>query len=146
MRAYVHEAGLKEAYRRIDDAGEYLRNALDTYKSECSRYKFILAALWGRVSDNSVEKVADFFGLSDISDEKWPGNPDVSAWVVKNGIYVREGYPQPGQITCGDTIMVLGEEEKHRRECASLTTYATIPPGLESIGLKEVPSFIVRIP
>lgn len=126
-RAYLHDAGIEvyggETESAMISAAEYFRGVLDDARERCDKYNFVLAALW---ADNG-EKVADFFGLYDIHPEKWPGNPDVDTWVVRNGVWRREN-----PTTCGDALIVLGEEERFRRESKNLEAYSRGWPIWES--------------
>lgn len=136
VRAYLHEAGL-DAYSTleigsVDAARKYF---LDVFEwQDVSKYQFVLAAMWGKVNGvNEPERNIDFFGLSDIDENGWPGNPEVSAWVVKNGVVV----PQK-EITCGDTLIVLGEEEKYRRKCKNMADYSLIIPEINICDIESV--------
>jgi hypothetical protein len=90
-----------------------------------SRYKFILASMWGKLPDRI--KVIDFCGLSDMDESRWPGNPDVSMWVVENGVYIPEGR------TCEDSIIVFGREGDFRRSLPGLEEFRRNYPDLEEM-------------
>lgn len=125
IRSYVHEAGISEAYGSKDpvlEARNHLLEILERNREKLRVFNYVLAAIWG---DNGT-KFIDFFGYNGIN--RWPGNPDVSAFVSRNGIYV----PQT-QTTCGDTLIVLGEEEKHRRTRSSLDDYMNNPPYIPNL-------------
>lgn len=125
VRAYLHTAGFEEVYGgKIEPAADYLLEVLSIFHSlptpEQGNQDFLLAAIWGEIkpSDHTPSRNLDLFGLSDIV-KNWPGNPDVSAWVFENGVY-----KHTHQITCGDTLIMLGEEENFRRtRCGSLNDY-----------------------
>lgn len=123
-RAYVHTAGFEEVYSgEISKAADYLFSIVNDpgYKS-FRKSDFLLAALWGSAGN----KMGDLFDLSDIGPEKeWPGNPDVSPWVLKNGFYF-----QDDQIICGDTLIMLGREEEFRRKTSGLEEYCQRYPDL----------------
>ncbi len=130
VRAYVHKAGLKEAYSTTlpqlfqeekNRVRNYLIEVLDKNQEEYSKYRYLLAALWGQINPSDqtkAAKVIDFSGFSGIDDEKWPGNPDVFSWVVKDGVCI-----PTNQITCGDTLIALGVEEQLRRRTKNLADY-----------------------
>lgn len=122
VRAYLHRAGLLSAYGQkdtpVDCAKSYMTEVIES--TDLQRYAWVLAAIWG---NSSGERCIDFFGYGGISD--WTGNPDVSAFVVKNGIII----PQK-EITCGDTLIVLGKEESFRRTTQNLEEYASKWPFL----------------
>ncbi|MSR86130.1 hypothetical protein EXS74_01915 [Candidatus Woesearchaeota archaeon] len=46
------------------------------------------------------------------------------AWTLQNGIYYPEN--DTHKITCGDGILILGQEEAYRRRCRSLEEYIII--------------------
>lgn len=79
----------------------------------------MLGYAWGDRKTN--QKVIDLFGFNDIND--WPGNPDVSAYVVRNGVLIRDEL-----ICCGDALILLGREEEHRRKKESLEDYMSTMP------------------
>lgn len=81
---------------------------------------FLIAILWG---DDGV-KVADVFGYAKT--EEWPGNPEVSNWVFRDGVYL----PNPNYITCSNSIRMLGMEENARRGTKSLEEYMKLNPFL----------------
>ena len=91
---------------------------------EIMKFDYLLGAIWGKKD----EKIIDLFGFSDISE--WPGNPDVTSFVIKNGGYdTREDDDSfVESYTCGDTLIMLGEEEKYRRTTKSLDEYMRNPP------------------
>ncbi len=130
VRAYVHEAGFNEAYKGdIEEAQAYLKDfmtdSLRWYSGkEIMKFDYLLGAIWGKKD----EKIIDLFGFSDISE--WPGNPDVTSFVIKNGGYdTREDDDSfVESYTCGDTLIMLGEEEKYRRTTKSLDEYMRNPP------------------
>ena len=81
----------------------------------------------------------DFSGISDISDEKWPGNPDIDPWVVREGIYVSD--TKEKTKLCGDGRIVFANEEVYRRlRTKNLRDYAENPPPAAKI-LNLSPSF-----
>lgn len=124
VRAYLHTAGFDKVYRTIENALDYFVKVLDKNSKENDRYSLILAAIWGQAAEDKIRYI-DFFGFSDINKEKWPGNPDISAWVMQEGVCVPKK-----EITCGDTLIVLGEEEKYRRKQKSLEKYISSWPNL----------------
>lgn len=118
VRAYLHDSGVG-FYKNIWDARNYLLEVLGKDKENVSKYNFILAALWGKTEDDSkIKKIIDFIALSDIDETRWPGNPEVSAWVVENGVYVPKK-----EITCGDGLIMASEEEKFRRTTSGIEEF-----------------------
>jgi hypothetical protein len=130
-RAYIHD----KAYSAdgctpstiVSCLDKHLQNALARNHKLLIGACFLLAAIWG---DNGA-KMIDLFKYSDI--RKWPGNPDVSAFVFKNGVYI----PKRREITCGDTLIMLGYEERKRRHSENLEKYMENPPHIE--GLRILP-------
>ena len=61
---------------------------------------------------------------------KIQGGLDGSSFIIKNGRYdVREDYNSfVESYTCGDTLIMLGEEEAYRRTTRSLDEYMRNPP------------------
>lgn len=149
VRAYLHAKGV-EAYapvaqklfdtgRDVEDkleaAKEYLETALrpetiprkifQREESGAQKPSYILAFLWG---NEEKERMMDCFGFYGVPVfPHWPGNPDVQAWVLCNGMYIPEQAFQR-EITCGDGLMILGQEEAYRRRCRSLEEYLNNPP------------------
>lgn len=122
-RAHLHRAGMG-AYGNSD--GERRRNAVQ-YLGELvhtqgfnrivaeNRLEYAIAAMWG----DDGKRIADLFGFKDVKD-KWPGNPDVMSWDFRDGVFTR------GALTCGDTLIMLGGEERYRRTTPDLETYMRI--------------------
>ncbi|MFQ5621060.1 MAG: hypothetical protein ACE5FT_04410 [Candidatus Nanoarchaeia archaeon] len=76
-------------------------------------------ALW---ADEFEDKVIDVFGFR--GERRRPGNPEVDAWVYRDGL-LKCGK----NISRGDTLTMLGEEEKYRRTCENLREYvSSLPP------------------
>lgn len=130
FRAYVHNTGA-ELYDSghlsiaeiTEDVTKQLISSLVRNPELVTGAAYLLAAMWGC----DEKKIIDLFAFSDIGD--WPGNPDVAAFVLENGVYA----PENKKITCGDTLMVLGIEEKHRRRCTNLDDYMRRPPGIPDL-------------
>jgi len=90
---------------------------VDTQRPEIEQFDYLLAVMWG----DKRTKVIDFFGYSDVQD--WPGNPDVSSWVLRDGVFMHKKNLTRGDTTCGDSLIMLGEEERYRRTRANLSDY-----------------------
>jgi hypothetical protein len=129
FRAYVHTAGFGDVYEGIHEAIGYLRDVMASQADDLTGFDFILAAIWGYGGDEP-KKIIDLFGLSDMDQDKWPGNPDVSAWVLENGVYMKRTEITTGDTTCGDTLIMLGREEEHRRSLRCLDAYKNMWPHL----------------
>ena len=133
IRAYFHNAGLGNAFGKLPShqsetvdhkAKKYLVTILHTEAYRLIEHaNFLLAALWGDGDD----KMIDLFKFTDI--QAWPGNPDAGAYVLRNGVYV----PERREITCGDTLMVFGAEERHRRTTKTLKEYIENPPEIPGL-------------
>lgn len=125
VRAYVHSAGFS-IFGLLEEAEIYLMKALDSkeQKEASQGADYILAAIWGDTRDSA--EVIDFFAYSGI--KEWPGNPDVSAWMVRAGHQLSL---EPRSVaTCGDTTIILGEEEKRRRKAKNLEDFMQRGPEL----------------
>ncbi len=112
-RGYVHEFGYDVWGNKGKVVIEYLSNCLKNMPKGFMEDDFILAALWG----NNGKRMIDCIGLRGIKNN-WSGNPEVNAWVYDNGVYIITR-----NITCGDGLIMLGEEEKFRRTTSSLEEY-----------------------
>lgn len=129
-RIYVHEH-LGDLFKRYKDTeGGAIRYGLRAVKDNRKRKElrdtdYFIGVVWGDTENN--QKVCDLFAYSDLDPGNWPGNPDVSAWVIRDGVFQREN-----PITCGDTLLVLGIEEEWRRNCKNLREYLSRDPYLTS--------------
>lgn len=126
-RVYVHRAGFPDVWGSDTYQGglkktsnyfvdTYLSDHLTRMKYSADKFNFLLGVMWG----NETDKMMDLFGFK--YDRVWPGNPEVHGFVIKNGVQLK-GNPVTNPLTCGDSLILLGEEEKHRRTCSDLTTY-----------------------
>jgi len=119
-RAYLHKAGISAwGENALNRAGGCFIHTLE--KHNFKEFDFFLATLWANEEEDFI---VDLFGFRDIY--PWPGNPEVTNWVIKEGVIVPDN-----KSTCGDTLIVLGEEEKFRRTRRDLTDYLENPPGGE---------------
>jgi hypothetical protein len=139
-RVYFHKSGFYDAFfdPNKEDASSALDNGLDHVErvlrrdhtqAQISRrpglfhdMDFFLAGVWG---DNG-DKMIDFFKYSGLNGE-WPGNPEMTSFVFRNGVY----QPEERGVTCGDGLIILGTEERHRRTTSDLSEYLGSPPNLE---------------
>ena len=97
------------------------------------RFKFIIGIVWG---NDEGDKMIDAFGYK--LTPTWPGNPEIYNWTFKNGVLIPEPSQKPSglkNITCGDGIIIMGEEEKYRRKCRALYDYTGHPPDIEGLKL-----------
>ncbi len=113
-KVFFHSAGFKELYGSIKYARIYSELSLMRSYKDLSGFDYVLSVLWGNVQ--TQEKIMDIFGFSDT--EPWPGNPDVSSYILKNGVLRKEN-----PMTCGDSLILLGQEESTRRSCKNLKEY-----------------------
>lgn len=81
---------------------------------------YLIMTFWG------IKEVpmVDVFGFGKDY-ETWPGNPEVYAWVYQNKVYM----PTPN-ITCTESLQMLGKETEHRRKCRNLEEYLKTRPDL----------------
>lgn len=101
----------------IGSAKDYLRDMLKEHHAELKEYDFWLAALWRKIYRGKDEGIISLFCFQGI--RPWPGNPNVSAQVLVDGVYK----PSYNSITCGDTLVLIGLEERFRRSTSSLESY-----------------------
>ena len=126
VRAYLHQAGFKEVFEgKIEIAKSYFLGIFDSQHKNLDNFGYVLATIWG---DNG-SKIIDFFGYRPTRPEE---NPEVYAWVVCDGAVVRSGLDH-NPTTCGDSLIVLGREEEHRRKTKDLTDFMSNPPPLEEV-------------
>ena len=119
LRVYCHEAGYVDAFQRGPNSPRtYVEEIFARHKRILEPADFLIAALWG----DKGQKIAEVFGYAGIY--PWPGNPEVNSWVFRDGIY----HLYEREIACGDTMIVLGEEEKARRKSPNLQFYMENPP------------------
>ena len=119
-RAYVHEVGFHEAFEgNVEHVRAYLFEVLRG-QQRLEGTQFVLAAIWG---NKRRDKVTDLFAYSDI--REWPGNPTIDTYNIKNGLWL-----PTSSKTCGDALIVLGEEERHRRTTPNLTAYLKTGPDM----------------
>lgn len=137
-RAYIHEAGLRGAYEGqtpsslqhiILNAAEFVRQVTSTEPntSFLNKFAYFFTFPWGL---NGQKKI-DLVGYRDI--KEWPGNPSVSVWNYKNGIFVKAS-PDEDEL-CGDATIVLGREEEFRRTINTLKGFMTTAPKIRGLNL-----------
>jgi len=122
VRAYVHGSG-SDVFSDDGAPRGHLTDVLERHAGLFTDADFLLAALWG----NNGDRMIDLFKYTGI--REWPGNPEVAAYVFKDGIYK----PNARDITCGDTLIVLGIEEAHRRKTGNRGDYIRNPPDIEGL-------------
>ena len=116
LRAYFHNSGLVEAFgaeKTVINAKKHLLESLIANSSLSADASYLIAAVWGEEGN----KMIDLFKYSKLNG--WPGNPTVSSFVIKNGVYA----PERRDITCGDTLIMLGLEEQLRRRTVNVIQY-----------------------
>jgi len=128
FRAYIHSSAAPAfsptAHTNLEEqVRENLLLHLGKNFNLVKDFDFLITAAWG---DNK-DKMLDIFGYSGIK-ENWLNNPGISFYVLRNGVLSQEK-----EITCGDTLIVLGEEEKYRRTTLDLTSYIENPPKIEGL-------------
>ncbi len=124
LRVYVHNDGLREAYH--GQPSEAVRHVREMYLLQpIANHSLVIAIAWGRASDHS--KIVDLYGYALGEDHK--ENPIITPWRTCNGeLQNRQLLP------CGDELIILGEEEKHRRGSKTLEEYlSTFPRTLSFI-------------
>jgi len=147
IRVYVHTAGFEEVYKKRGDdakgiltANEYRCNVLDALDDRIrSLFAYFLGIVWG--DSQTDAKMFDLFGYQNFEALRGPAwqrsNPDISAWVFRNGVYVPP--TPPNSLTCEDSMIMLGTEGDYRRSTSGLQDYLT---GIPSLGPLE-PSYLI---
>src|SRR3989344_4021912 len=120
FRAYIHSSAAPAfsptAHTNLEEqVRENLLLHLGKNFNLVKDFDFLITAAWG---DNK-DKMLDIFGYSGIS-----------FYVLRNGVLSQEK-----EITCGDTLIVLGEEERYRRTTLDLTSYIENPPKIEGLDI-----------
>ncbi|MBU0466364.1 MAG: hypothetical protein KKF39_01665 [Nanoarchaeota archaeon] len=147
VRAYVHRAGFNEIFGGdAMNAALYFHDSYTKYLGDnLKEHDYAIAVMWGQTGQGKINarektnyRIIDVFGFKGI--EPWPGNPDVSNWVMTNGIFTP--LEKPTDITtCGDTLILLGKEESTRRECPNFPLYVGMPTSLEEMEPKKYIDF-----
>ena len=78
-------------------------------------------------------EMIDFFGYS--LDSGWTSNPSVYSWVTENGLIVPS--KKILEITCGQGMIILGEEERYRLATKDLKDYLQNPPEIRGLRFRE---------
>ena len=125
LRNYTHKTGFNEVFE--NDKNRILEYLNQTFFINDQSYahfiktdeiSFFLTGVWG---DQNGNKIIDVFGYN--FNGNWPGNPDISNWTVKNGVWIKGNRISE----CGDMAIVKGEEEKYRRTKKNLKDYINNP-------------------
>ncbi len=133
-RAYIHSA-LGEAIYAPKGSGielvamnacNYLTKVLAAHGDVLREVDYVLAALWGYDSDRGPHRVADLFCFSDVG-----SNPDSRVMIVDNGAIVPAWHPRA--MTCGDTLILIGAEERYRRRAGLLEGYIERGPPIHEL-------------
>ena len=144
VRAYVHNAG-RDLWTLGDEeeitaAKRHLLESLGSL-SGLNQLDYLLAVMWGKLDVKAAScvggyRMIDCFGYSDVPKDPmhWPGNPDVESWTMQDGVYVKKNKIIPGGTTCEDSLILLGEEAKYRRDCHNLREYVMNAPRLKGLG------------
>lgn len=124
-KIYLHSSGEK-VFSDKEGRYNYLQDSLKFspfIKNSLNKIEYFKAILWGE----NERKVIDFFSYNSLLDN-WKGNPDLSAWVVRDRIWRREQ-----NISCGEGMILLGEEEKLRRNTKNIEEYLSRTLNLEKL-------------
>ena len=131
-RAYIHPSNYKEVYGYVQSAVNHLKDVLESPELKVfgdKHFSWINAIIWG---NQKREKAIDFFGYKPHPADGWPGNPDVFSCTTVDSKIVS---PKAGilEITCGQGLRIVGEEEKYRQTTESLAGYLERPPTIEGL-------------
>jgi len=83
-------------------------------REELLNMDYFLSILWS----DGKKPLFDFFGYSLDDKTNFKSNVGIRAFTIRDGIWA-----MPEELTCGEGIILLGEEEKLRRNCRDLTRY-----------------------
>ncbi|MFA4960836.1 MAG: hypothetical protein WC548_04190 [Candidatus Pacearchaeota archaeon] len=125
LRTYVHEFGLCAFRKRecdaVDIAMSYVERIVQancrTMNNNFTDEDGVIAFTWG----NKGIRMIDFYKMT--YGKVWQLNPTARAFVYKDGLY----QPDCESDTCGDGLIILGEEEKFRRMTTSGQEYFNSP-------------------
>jgi hypothetical protein len=103
----------------------YVKETLAAHRNIVSGYDFLFGAVWG----DKQRKMLDIIGFCGLNPKDWPGNPDLPGKLFRNGTLVSALELERAEMgaTCGDGVIVLAEEEKHRRRSDDLQDYVAKP-------------------
>ncbi|MDD5193822.1 MAG: hypothetical protein PHF67_04535, partial [Candidatus Nanoarchaeia archaeon] len=95
FRTYVHESGIEQAFpirrrpiieQAINHSFYKIEQALDSIPGLTNNNYFI-SIVWGSEGNPMIDLIG-FSGLDFAEEPKnWPGNPEITSFVFKNGIY-----------------------------------------------------------
>ena len=121
--AYVHSSGFNETFQgKVNNAQGYLENHFSSIMNGIeygmltpNNPLYAIAVVWG----DTIHKIGsiDTFLFGDLND--WKKNPEVAAGVFRRGKLINH----KKIISCRDTFIMLGIEEKTRRTTKDLTQY-----------------------
>lgn len=130
---YVHSSGQEafnvrpESCDPLVEARVFATKALLDNPKTFQKYDFVIGALW---SDDEG-RAADIFGYHNMTD--WPGNPDVDAFVYREG--KKSSLERANPFSCEDTMILLGHEGNLRRtKTRNLPEYLIRRPDFQTIG------------
>lgn len=109
-KIYLHKSG--EGFYQ-ENLKKYIWAALGTAPKKVNRLDYFNSILWAE----NGKRIIDFFGYYGTKGD-WNANPEIHSWVIYKGIWTREN-----PITCGEGIILLGEEEKLRRRTKNIEEY-----------------------
>lgn len=113
-RIYLHKAGseLVQPEKALYVARQNLIQYYYSNEREKNSPEWVISMVWSSLTTGLV---LDVFEYRDAV-AKWPGNPDVSAFNIGKIDTTRAN-------SCGDSLIMLGVEEKFRRDCRNLKEY-----------------------
>jgi len=131
-RTYVFPFNFEKTYGDVKNAVEHMdRLSYGSAFKEVRDKKFAIihSIMWG---DDDGNKMVDFFGIQPNNIQTgWEQNPMYYTWVMKNGIIIPK--KNLDEITCSNGMMIIGEEEKHRRKFETISEYLRNPPEIKDL-------------
>lgn len=136
-RVYIHSCGFSSVFESsIDKAFDYFRKealpilqvAILTGEVSPADPVYFLATIWG--DEKTYARKLDAFVFGDI--KNWPGNPEFATGVIQEN---KLSFNPPGRVVgCGDSLILLGAEEKLRRKTDGLADYLN-----SSVSVNDIP-------
>ena len=125
FKVYVHRIGFENSFRgSLESAEKYFKELISERRMMFYDFQYVLGTLFGK---NAVP-VADLFGFGEangLTDSRL-----YSEMRFKDWRFSPPGVDYKGEETIGDTLIMLGEEEKFRRRVSNLEEFVNAFPTL----------------
>lgn len=130
VKMYTFSIALDAFSGGVDEIRQYLSNMLQEHPEITAKpHLYAIAAPWGYKEHGGHVKAIDV--LSYAFDRPWDEcNPDVDAWIFKDGVH----RPEDRGLTCETTAIILGKEGELRRKTEYLWDYLRLWPNIGELG------------